>query len=125
MREKTPEFFTLITDNVTEIRQSEGPFIMGPAKSIQRMGRIEFRNFAGQYSEYNVAGFLIHEATHISEQNRGLPYTKEAEIRAREEEIAFFRALERAEGCSFEEIIQFIENEISMIRRGHLYRELP
>jgi len=122
---KAPEFFRLVTNNVKEIRQSKGPFVMGPAKSVLGTDRVEFSNFVGRYSEYNVAGFLVHEATHTTGQRQGLLYTKGSEIRAREAEIAFFQALGEVEGHSFKEIIQFTGNEINMIRNGRLYQELP
>jgi len=125
MNEKTPEFFKLVYDNVKEIRQSKSHFSMGPVRSVPGMDRIEFRNFSGEYSAYNVADFLVHEATHIIDQKRGLSYTKEAEIRAREAEIAFFLALEKVEGRSFKDMIRFVDNEINMIKKGHLYGELP
>ena len=125
MHAKTPEFFRLVTNAVKEIRQSKGPFEMGPVKSVPGKDRVEFSDFVGQYSEYNVADFLVHEASHISDQRQGLLYTKASEIRAREAEIAFFQALEEVEGRSFNEIIQFAENEINMIRNGSLYPDLP
>jgi len=125
MSKKTPEFFRLVTNNVKEIRQSKGPFVMGPVKSVPGTDRVEFSNFVGRYGEYNVADFLVHEATHMIDQRQGVPYTKESEIKAREAEIAFFQALEDIEGHSFKEIIQFTENEINMIRNGRLYQELP
>lgn len=123
--DKAPKFFNIVTNNIEEIRQSKGPFTMGPVKSVPRTERVEFSNFAGQYSKYNVAGFLVHEATHIGDHHKGLPYTKKAEIKARETEIALFRTLGEGEGRNYEGIIQFIENEINMIRGGRLYRELP
>ena len=125
MREEAPHFFRLVTDNVAEVRQSEGPFTMGPARSVRGTDRIEFRDFSERYGTYNVAGFLVHEATHMHDQHKGLTYTKGAEIRARQAEIALFRALGRAEGRSFQEIIRFIEHEITMIKDGNLYPELP
>jgi len=123
--DKAPKFFNIVTNNVEEIRQSKGPFAMGPVKSVPRAKRVEFSNFAGQYSKYNVAGFLVHEATHIVDYHNGLPYTKKAEIKARETDIALFRTLGEVEGRNYKEIIQFIENEIDMIRKGRLYRDLP
>lgn len=125
MKAKTPEFFRLVINNVKEIRQSEGLFVLGPVKSVPGTNTIAFRNFADRYTEYNVADFFVHEATHIIDQHKGNPYTKAAEIKAREAEIAFFQALEQVEGRSFTAIIQFIENEIDMIRKGRLYAELP
>ena len=98
---------------------------MGPVKSVPGTDRVEFSNFVGRYSEYNVADFLVHETTHIIDMRKGLPYTKESEIRAREAEIAFFQALGEVESHSFKEIIIFTENEINMIRNGRLYQDLP
>ncbi|PKL52478.1 MAG: hypothetical protein CVV37_01165 [Nitrospira bacterium HGW-Nitrospira-1] len=125
MKEKTPEFFELVVNNIKEIRQSKGLFTMGPIKLVGGTDRVEFSNFAGQYSEYNAAVFLVHEAAHIVDQRKGLPQTKEAEIRAREAEIAFLQALGKVEGHDFESFIKFVENEIDMIKKGHLYRDLP
>ena len=125
MKAKTPEFFRLVINNVKEIRQSDDLFVLGPVKSVPGTNTIAFSNFADRYTEYNVADFFFHEATHIIDQHKGRPYTKAAEIKAREVEIAFFRALERVEGRSLTGIIQFIENEIDMIRKGRLYAELP
>jgi len=125
MKAKTPEFFRLVINNVKAIRQSEDLFVLGPVKSVPGTNTIAFSNFADRYTEYNVADFFVHEATHIIDQHKGRPYTKAAEIKAREAEIAFFQALERVEGRSLTGIIQFIENEIDMIRKGRLYTELP
>jgi hypothetical protein len=125
MKAKTPEFFLLVINNVKVIRQSEDFFTVGPVKSIPGTDTIAFKNFTDRYTEYNVADFFVHEATHIIDQHRGIPYTKAAEIKAREAEIAFFQALERVEGRNFSAIIQFIDNEIDMIRKGRLYAELP
>jgi uncharacterized membrane protein len=125
MEEKTPEYFRFVADDVKEIRQSKRPFTMGPVRSVEGTDRVEFSNFSGQYSKYSVACFLVHEATHIIDRHKGLPYTKETEIRAREAEIAFLRTLGEAEGGSFEKAIKFTENEIDMIKKGVLYGKLP
>ncbi|MBW2200433.1 MAG: hypothetical protein JRF71_06295 [Deltaproteobacteria bacterium] len=125
MKAKTPEFFRLVINNVKAIRQSEDLFVLGPVKSVPGTNTIAFSNFADRYTEYNVADFFVFYSTHIIDQHKGRPYTKAAEIKAREAEIAFFQALERVEGRSFTGIIQFIENEIDMIRKGRLYTELP
>jgi len=124
LQERTPEFFTLVDEQVREIRQSEGPFTTGPVKTIEGTGRIEFKNFAGIHSEYNIADFLVHEATHIADQKKGLRLSKAAEIRAREAEIEFFRQLETAEKRSFASMITFVENEIAQIKDGRLYADL-
>ncbi len=122
MQERTPEFFRLVDENVVEIRKSDGSFTTGPVKTIEGTGRVEFKNFAGVHSEYNIADFLVHEATHIVDQKQGLRLSKAAEIKAREAEIEFFRQLEKAEKRSFASIIQFVENEIVQIKAGRLCR---
>ncbi|MBU1108473.1 MAG: hypothetical protein KKB51_17490 [Candidatus Riflebacteria bacterium] len=124
LRERTPDFFKLVDENVKEIRQSTGNFTIGPIKTIEGTGRVEFKNFAGTYGEYNIADFLVHEGTHIVDQKRGLKLTRAAEIKAREAEIEFFRQLEKAENRSFETMIKFVQNEIVQIRAGKLYSDL-
>lgn len=124
LQERTPDFFRLVDENVLEIRKSDGSFTTGPVKTIEGTGRIEFKGFAGAYSEYNIADFLVHEATHIVDQKKGLRLSKAAEIRAREAEIEFFKQLETAEKRSFASMIKFVENEIVQIRAGKLYADL-
>lgn len=124
LQERTPDFFRLVDENVLEIRKSDGSFTTGPVKTIEGTGRIEFKNFAGVHSEYNIADFLVHEATHIADQKKGLRLSKAAEIRAREAEIKFFEELERVEKRSFASMIKFVENEIHQIKAGQLYADL-
>jgi len=124
MQERTPEFFRLVDENVLEIRKSDGSFTTGPVKTIEGTGRVEFKNFAGVHSEYNIADFLVHEATHIVDQKNGLRLTRAAEIKAREAEIEFFRQLGKAEKRDFASMIKYVENEIAQIRAGKLYADL-
>jgi hypothetical protein len=124
LQERTPDFFKLVDENVKEIRQSTGNFTTGPIKTIEGTGRVEFKGFAGTYGEYNIADFLVHEATHIADQNLGLRLTRAAEIKAREAEVEFFKQLEKVENRSFETMIKFVQNEIGQIRAGKLYSDL-
>ncbi|MFZ5952260.1 MAG: hypothetical protein ACOYXC_16270 [Candidatus Rifleibacteriota bacterium] len=124
MQNRTPDFFKLVDQNVKEIRQSTGQFTTGPVKTIEGTGRIEFQKFSGHYNEYNIADFLVHEATHIVDQKKGLPLTRVAEIRARETEIAFLKELAKAENRSFDQIINFVKKEIDQIKAGKLYSDL-
>ncbi|MEW6709694.1 MAG: hypothetical protein AB1403_07710, partial [Candidatus Riflebacteria bacterium] len=101
-----------------------GKFTTGPVKTIEGTGRIEFQKFSGRYNEYNIADFLVHEATHIVDQKKGLPLTRAAEIRAREAEIAFLKELAKAEKRSFDQIINFVKKEIDQIKAGKLYSDL-
>ncbi len=124
LQNRTPTFAKLVEENVEEVRQSKGSFTTGPIKTIGGTGRIEFKNFAGKYNEYNIANFLVHEATHIVDMKKGLPLTRAAEIKAREAEIAFLRELEKVEKRSLEPIIKFVKNEIRQIQDGKLYADL-
>jgi hypothetical protein len=124
LQNRTPEFFTLVDTNVVEIKQSKGKFTYGPIKTIEGTGRIEFKDFSGKYNEYNIANFLVHEATHIVDQKKGLKLTRAAEIRARNAEIAFLKELEKIEKRSLSPIIRFIEKEIQQIKDGKLYSNL-
>jgi hypothetical protein len=67
---------------------------------------------------------LVHEATHIVDQKKGLKLTRAAEIRARNAEIAFLKELEKIEKRSLSPIIRFIEKEIQQIKDGKLYSNL-
>ncbi len=132
MKEKTPEFFWLIVDNVKEMRQLEDRDLLweGPARTIKGKSKIEFTHIlARQFKTYTVAFILVHEATHIVDQRKGLPYTKESEIRANEAGITFLRALGQAlgkvEDYDLEERIKSIEKGNDMIRKGLFYSELP
>jgi len=124
LQNRTPAFARLVEENVEEIRQSKGTFTAGPIKTIGGTARIEFKNFVGRYNEYNIALFLVHEATHIVDIKNGLPLTRAAEIKAREAEISFLKELESVENRSLEPIIKFVQNEIRQIQDGKLYSDL-
>jgi hypothetical protein len=125
MKTKTPRFFRLVNENIKEIVQTKGEFTRGPIKTIAGTARIEFENLYPRYSKYNIADFLVHEATHVVDIKNGRPLTKRAEIKAREVEIEFLHALERAERINLKSFIKFVKNEISAIKSGKLYSDLP
>ena len=120
MKEKTPEFFQLAKENVKEIREKDSEVfsLMRSPLTLARAlkDRIIFPPYwAIFFDKYAIASFIIHETYHIKEGKKGLPYTKDSEIRARQAQIAFLKTLAKTEGANFEKEIKSLEEEINSI----------
>ncbi len=137
LRDKTPEFFWLVVDNIREIRQIKIMKIMNCSEKFEMiLGRVPAQIQYGKVVEYphilawgfkmlTVACMLIHEATHLRDLRMGHPINKELEIRAAQAELDFLRKIEKIEGLNLSERIKTVEERISKIKKGLIYTELP